>query len=1362
MTKSGGPAAIRGFRLQTTYVLLRLLQGQRDQQFKPEGQEDLDIFDVDGKAIEHVQVKAYGQPLQLSHLSEKEPGGAGAEPAYFERALHRLKERGTRERLVSFGTIGPELIAAWKGEGPARDRVREKLQQRGYSHEDTSLLLSHLILEGVTEEQQQGALQSVLREGMTAGDVQFAMDALSWWLFQQSELGTVIPLVDFQERLQRVGQHLVEGAAGQHVWGYALTPLHTDPLRLQDTDTLRQQLYEGTGARLEHIQANVDVRREAQLNQMTQAFETHSLVVLHGASGQGKSALAYRFLHENAHTNFTYELQRIESLDQVRQVIFAIQGRMRVTSTPLWLLVDVYPGEALWLDVVRGLVGLPQLFILVTIREEDWGRAGTAFDALPYTDLPLVFSEVEARTVFDSLVARRPSTEFLAFEEAWRRFELRGPLLEFVYMVTHEGQHLRARLAGQIAGLEHVWDADGAKLDFLHAASLAAAFGARVDTLKLAEACGLHPRVLKNVISALENEHLLRVKDETVIEGLHAVRSQILLDLLSSPETPPLRAFKQVLQSVLEDDLEYLLLNALLHLPRQEVVLLLREFTPSSWTGWAAVVRALIWLGVAEHLEQTKDIVQTCFDTFEYGFWMYVHIDLLGLSSRDLVPLPPDWATATYIPEPLRAAAQSIAELGFPPCADFSVARQWWETERPPPQSPRTSMDWLALAEIAFYVGLWGLSAHRFKELNTLPVIALPLREAAQVHYGLTSLMQAEHLADLQSALLSRLKEEASILALEDDGSTISIHFVMPEGHDPLDSGAELDGSEKSNLAVRMRRLKLLRNILPDRQKYACQGYGHRMALLPLPLDGSHGDMPRENLPPVWGTSWNRTFIRLAERHYLLPDWQAQADHQWKRRVGIVETLEATYRTLTEAGGQRNTRLKLAANLLGAHPRMVGQLTLPRLAVDPWGLALQDDEEGTEALNRLSRQFEPSVHDPYFKALRDYMAAAQNFMFQGALALMLNGLLSETKDRNQVARLKVKFRQEMRYIHLSTVNLTDMRARVTAMQQQYRQRLSTLVNLEELAALEVREQRVIQAIWDVWDQYARPVSGVQPAKSAEEIIQLLRNSLDLALKKLKGEGQQVREIPTARHYEGEAALWLQLDLPQTTALYEQLQTTLLGLHQWIAGVREERFREVLFHQWPRVVIVPTRGGQPWRTGVFAYYTRLLQVEPQADHWWQHLPRELPPGEFQCLGFDLEALQPDTSLQALQVVGTRYLQLVSRQRDIARLVDLEQVEVDVDKFVEIDQEIQECERLVDGLCDGVLGEEYPQLAQQARELVVEGRYLDLVDTGFGQQLPMTPEEEDAAAVNALVLLILTEQEKLQVEERVIEQNISLAL
>lgn len=397
----------------------------------------------------------------------------------------------------------------------------------------------------------------------------------------------------FQDRLDQMGQHLVESAAGHRVWGYALRPLRIDALRVQPADVLRQELYEGIGARLEHIVADVDVRREALITQLGAAFTRHSLVILHGASGQGKTALAYRFLSENAHTSSTYELGRLSDLDRAQQVIHAMQGRMRVVRTPLWVLVEAPPGDALWLEVVRGLAGLADVSVLVTIREEDWNRASASFDLLAHAELPLMFNEAEARPLFASLVAQRPSSEFLSFGEAWRRFELRGPLLEFVYMVTHEDRPLRARLAAQVEALERLWEQDGAKLDFFHAVSLAAAFGARIETLKLAAACQLHPRSVNSVIATLKNEHLLRVREDALVEGLHAVRSAILLALLSRPETPPLRAFRQVIGAVVDSDLELFLLHALLHLPVEGVLARLQLFTPGTWTGWAAVMRAL-------------------------------------------------------------------------------------------------------------------------------------------------------------------------------------------------------------------------------------------------------------------------------------------------------------------------------------------------------------------------------------------------------------------------------------------------------------------------------------------------------------------------------------------------------------------------------------------------------------------------------------------------------------------------------------------------------------------------------------------------------------------------------------------------
>lgn len=1352
MIRAGGPAALRGFRLQTTYALMRLLRGERDQQFRPEGQEDLDILDAAGQATEHVQVKAYGQPLTFAQLADQDRSGAGAQPPYFARALQRLNGGSARERLVSFGPLGPELSAAWAGEGTDRERVRRKFQERGYADGEIDLLFSRLTFEVIGEEVPDHIAQSILRAGMTAGDVELALHALSWWLLRQSEEGAIIPLTAFQDRLDQMGQHLVESAAGHRVWGYALRPLRTDPLRVQTADVLRQELYEGIGARLEHITANVDVRRDALLIQLGAAFDRHSLVVLHGASGQGKTALAYRFLHENVHASSTYELGRLTDLDQVQQVIHAVQGRLRAVETPLWLLVDVRPGDALWLDVVRGLAGLAGVSVLVTVREEDWGRASADFDLLAHAELPLVFSEAEARPLFASLVAQRPSNEFLDFDGAWRRFELRGPLLEFVYLVTHEGRSLRARLAAQVEALERLWEQDGAKLDFFHAVSLAAAFGARVKTLELAATCHLHPRAVRSVIATLENEHLLRVREDALVEGLHAVRSGILLELLSSPETPPLRAFGQVIGAVLENDLELFLLHALLHLPDEAVPTRLQTFTPGTWTGWAAVMRALIWQGVHAHLERTAAIVETGFDAFEYGFWMFVPIDLLNLRGLGLLPDAPDWADATFIPESMRQAAQRIAALNFPPHADFVAARQWWQMSRPPPQPPQTSADWLGLAELAFYIGAWHLPVARFEELDVQAVSGLPLRKAGQVYFGLHLVLTAGTLAPVQGVLLERFQSEASILSLEDDGVRITIHFETPEQRDPLGPLEQGDGDERKTLSARMQRLRLLRQIVPDRQRYASQGYGHRVALLPVNMDTTTGDIPRESLPPTWGTGWNRTFIRLAERRFLLPDWRAHADHQLQRRHASAQTLEAAAQALADMSQDRDGRLHRAATSLQGHPQLANQLKLPRTAVDPWGLALHTDDEGSNSLERLTRQFGASAHDPYFRAMRDYAASTENFMSQGASALTLSALFSRVRDRNQAARLRLQYHDELRSIHLSGVNLTDALERLPEMQRQFRQRFSSFFGPQELDELEAKETQSLQTLWDLWGQHARPPTGTPSVKSAGEIEAGLHKKLTRTLTALRRSGIHLEEHSTEQTFEGEPALWLRLELGHAADLYPHMEAAVRGLHQWVGGAQDQRQRSVLTQRWANAVVVPVREGRPWRGQVFAYSTLLLQDTPAREHWWRHVPKELSSDLSGQLGFQTHALEPSLPLEALTVAVGRYFQLTSRQRDLAQVLTVSAGVVRGDVFESLDQHICEAEALIQTLCEGVLGEQFPQLAEQALALIIEGAEVDWQELGLAHHFPVLPGEEDAAAANALVLLLLIQQEQLQHEER----------
>ena len=114
----GGPAAIRGFRLQALYVLHLLLDRPGDL-MRPEGIEDVDVLH-DGKLVEVCQIKALSGGLALSDLDPDKPDG------FFRRCIRLTDEqpavgirivtydRYTRSSAASV-LAAPMLTRSWIG-----------------------------------------------------------------------------------------------------------------------------------------------------------------------------------------------------------------------------------------------------------------------------------------------------------------------------------------------------------------------------------------------------------------------------------------------------------------------------------------------------------------------------------------------------------------------------------------------------------------------------------------------------------------------------------------------------------------------------------------------------------------------------------------------------------------------------------------------------------------------------------------------------------------------------------------------------------------------------------------------------------------------------------------------------------------------------------------------------------------------------------------------------------------------------------------------------------------------------------------------------------------------------------------------
>ncbi len=55
------------------------------------------------------------------------------------------------------------------------------------------------------------------------------------------------------------------------------------------------------------------MRRDDRLTEIARKFEDARVVIVHGASGQGKTTLAYRYLHEYVPDHWRFRIQRVEN-----------------------------------------------------------------------------------------------------------------------------------------------------------------------------------------------------------------------------------------------------------------------------------------------------------------------------------------------------------------------------------------------------------------------------------------------------------------------------------------------------------------------------------------------------------------------------------------------------------------------------------------------------------------------------------------------------------------------------------------------------------------------------------------------------------------------------------------------------------------------------------------------------------------------------------------------------------------------------------------------------------------------------------------------------------------------------------------
>lgn len=1112
--RSDATHTYRGYRQQALYILWRILNDVGDDLvFQPEGVEDLAVFDSTGETlIEVTQVKDHSTNLTLSTFAPDKTS------SFFYRVAERQQEQpDLLVKIASFGDFGESFSQALGGDTAQLKKQAEQLSGYGIlsSVADAISVLSAIVPEKVSGEQMREEIDTKLGN-LLLGEPETAFESLSFWIYICSETKRKITRQNIIDKVNSI-REFIKAQSAQHL----IVALKDKVIETEERDLLQSGFSEGVAARYEHILANLDVLRPQRLQQIHDAFQGTNVVIVHGTSGQGKTTLAFRYLRDYTSAQWRFFVHSPEGRAQALSIAHAISSHAQAIDIPVMVYLDVRPSETNWTDTVRELAFIPNVRVLVTIREDDLRRATFPATDFPRELLELEMDESEAREIYDEFARDNQPADFTDFEAAWQRFGEHGPLMEFVYLLT-KGTSLRDRLEQQITAIKdevihHQLDED--ILQLLRLVAIASSFGARLERRQVATALSLS--VPDRFFERLEKEYLIKIdEDQFLVDGVHPIRSNILKDLLVDEFIDWPREIEDCLKCIFEPDIGYFLLELFIREPEQSnvTVSILEDVQPKTWIGVAGVSRSLIWLGVKRFVECNEAVLAESYEQFGTGAIMLLDTDIAGalpepVSFLDVLGRHPDVVERA---KQLKSRLTGIDDI-------FEYAKTWLSNYSNVPLIPADSADWSGLAESIFWLRHLQINQPVDERIEQIPfeelIPTLSLDILSDVGFALA---HQRGITDWHSrhrqSLLERFKSSTNTMVVEIQENNAVLHYVfdLQESYDIADVKDPINYES-------VRRVDWFAGLFPEYEVIGTQGYGHRIADLDI-HDSSVKNIPRKNLShPKWLVWVNGIYAGLFRWPHRPENWQEYVDRVVELRQQIIRMLTQYEREL-EKYFQRKKSLNLFDNLITQQrspisSALMKQPLLPKCAVDPWGFITEGEtnnpfrqviekSEGDDKPSRIST----GVFNPVSKALQKYTGNLSTFFNQSQHALAITGVdirITTEEQHSQLLQALAQSSIEESSAKLSVLNLFESWLELPTFQREFRQHFTPFVGEQSLSRLERQEIQAFERLWGLWYFFVyEPYQITQNARvrfnrifqdQLEQFKQRLRTALEAQL-----------------------------------------------------------------------------------------------------------------------------------------------------------------------------------------------------------------------------------------------------------------------
>ena len=1245
----GAQAAWKGYSSQTLYIASRIISATPNEEYYPEHLEDL-LIKRDGQVIEAIQVKNLSTPLTISDLASTKESKVGE--GFFKRtcSLRNSEHMLQKVRIVYFGELGQELQELSTGNVSAKNKIIYKLvNDHGLSNDDALWILSKIHFEKVDAQLLEEKILKILQSyipTMAAPDL--ARTLLIQYISDLSKTKGYTSLPLWQEKNYKIGVDIASIDGYYKEYQKSLVRL-CDIISNKPFEILKREFSQGVSTHPVHIRSNLDFTRSKWIEKIGFSLSSHKAVIIKGVSGQGKSALCYRFLLNNYPEQLVFCIRHIQSSRQAENLVSTLQGIVKHARNII-IYIDVNPGETNWVILLQELqargVSVP---VLVSIRDEDFKLSKVDGSVISIDIIDLHFSKIEAEDIYISITSDNPHPIFRSFDEAWKRFGEGGPFLEFIYLLNNN-QTLRQRLIGQIEKLISEKNPDS-WLILLNLVCYAGKIGCPVIFEDAKRECYCDTAIA--ALDRMSKEYLLKSSDDgRYIETLHPLRASIIYDiLLAKMAYGPSQLLLAVLKCIEGRYAQLILMDYFTQNPYDPS--LISEITAVScrdWTMSACMLNTMLWLDVKLYVERNQKVFDELITNKGKGWLVFAPFDISGelrpneFISESLISIFPE--VAEKITPDIERMKKSLTSA----IITYDNTGLWVKNSTFPLNIPKSDSEWSDFGYSLFWLA-------KRKQKIQLPFSVEILREVinkadlqamADVALGLFSQESFNYYTVCESLLRERIIRNFSVMKFAVSETEVSCKFIPPYFDD------EENNSENLNHFWTMNMMGILSKIYPDKEYIGVK-------LIGVDLFGDLGiqaldyekRIHRSNLPYKWITEINSWLISRINYAYRPEDWQAYVQRVDAIRrealslvniiIGVIDYLYKNRFHSNERIGKLKAAIDLFKNLIR------NDLLLPKDSVDPYCLYREDmileDNGPNNLINKLSLHtisaLSFDLYKDFRKSLNDICQRFDSFLDRFPNVL--------------VSRIKGEEIDESKNPKLTLINLFNAAKALFNMQQEY-DRLFLPYASKEYTSFACYEQERMLTLLNIWHYVlSNPPGGNPIAYNAKQYYRKTSKFvLDCFEKCISSIGMSIYTYKSTTEDTKTLYLLQNYDPLQQIPFEKLFEDVCLELRkQWKEAIGFQSMRWYLETHWPKMVFVPLYKGLPVFNGFQIPLYNIFNVDEE-QLITSLFPAEIPIEVYSDLGINY--LKVSQWLKAVSYVGKLRMMIIQYNDVINEICD----------------------------------------------------------------------------------------------------------